>query len=716
MDFEDYGLAGLGTAGGLALGGKVVGQSLGNKWGEDAYYRSKARSLANQTDAENQYQKSLQQIENSDLHPKLKQRQLQKLQAQRQSIIGKSLQNTERDAEKSRTWDKGKGMAAGALGTGLLGGAVGLGYGISNDFKRNNKQMAKFSRKRNSIYVEFKRAYNQAVANFASPPSLLSAMPNAVKIGAGIGGGIGLLQGSGVLESDAEKKATNVGNRLGKVLTSTTVGAGLGAGAGYAANRYNNAIIAPQREMQRREAVVAAHEAANPRGVRKAVKVVKDAGRTVGEEFQNVKQEVQKIVNPNLEQREARMAEDLQRQSVMGQPSLLDRAAGKAQQDIETTKQFFGNVFRRKPTGTNNQGFNGQTINMEKSIRKSANFQDPATIQRLIQYGSTYIPQDNTGVVSLETTLRGKMQKKKLREPRVPASMGVKEINSMIESGKPTGKYFNKEIRKSANFLKRQQEAEFGIGDQINNALTSAGKYLTQPAARAVRKAATQVGGGDRLSILGNRIAAKIPFVNQMNHGAAKVAAGGHKALTGVADALETDKAARLAAIGVGGTALAGGGLLAAKLAQKKQEDESRYNKKIRKSASFGVIPTGLVSGAQKAVAGTAKRFSSTSPLINAANVGTAVGAGLGALEGSGINETEEQRRSTGLVGRAGKVLGMTGLGAGVGRGVGSAAGYGIDKYQTSQRWNARNKARAAKGMPSPTDTPTKINIQDQDE
>jgi hypothetical protein len=45
MDFEDYALAGLGTAGGLALGGKVVGQNLGKKWGEDAYYKSKVSSL-----------------------------------------------------------------------------------------------------------------------------------------------------------------------------------------------------------------------------------------------------------------------------------------------------------------------------------------------------------------------------------------------------------------------------------------------------------------------------------------------------------------------------------------------------------------------------------------------------------------------------------------------------------------------------------------------
>jgi hypothetical protein len=275
----------------------------------------------------------------------------------------------------------------------------------------------------------------------------------------------------------------------------------------------------------------------------------------------------------------------------------------------------------------------------------------------------------------------------------------------MIESGKPTGKYFNKNIRKSANFLKRQQQAEFGIGDQINSALTSAGKLITQPAAKAVRKAATKIPAGDRF--LGG-----IPIIGSRLDGGAKAAAAGtYDALQGAAKVLDSDKAAKLTAIGVGGTALAGGGLLAAKLAQKKQEDEARYNKSIRKSASFSIIPAGLVSGAQKAAAGTAKRFASNSPAINAANVGTAVGAGLGALEGSGINETEEQRRSTGLVGRAGKVLGMTGLGAGVGRGIGSAAGYGIDKYQTSQKWNARNKARAAKGMPSSTDVPRSTDI-----
>jgi hypothetical protein len=570
--------------------------------------------------------------------------------------------------------------------------------------------MSKFSRKHKSIYVEFKDSYDKAVAEF-SQSSLLSAIPNAVKVGAGVGAGLGLLQGSGILESDAEKKATNVGNRLGKVLTSTTVGAGLGAGAGYATNRYNT-LAAPAKELQRREAVVAEHEAANPRGIRKAAK-------RVGREVEAVKNKVQGVVAPNLDQREARMSEELKRQSVQPEPTpLIDQAINKGKKDIETTKEFFGGLLgkirMKKDAGG---GIPPNTVNttatteLSKTMRKSANFQDPATIQRLIQKGSTYIPQDNTGVVSLESAIKLKGQKKKkLNEPKIPASMNVKEINSMIESGKPTGKYFSKGIRKSASFLKSQQQAEFGIGDQINSALTSAGKLITQPAAKAVRKAAVQVGGGDGVSILGNRIAAKIPFVNQMNHGAAKVAAGGYKALTGAANVLDTDKAARLAAIGVGGTALAGGGLLTAKLAQKKQEDEARYSKTIRKSANF-MLATGLVNGAQKVARGAANRFGNLSPQINAANVGTAVGAGLGALEGSGINETEEQRRSTGLVGRAGKVLGMTGLGAGVGRGVGSVAGAGVNRYQANQRLQSRRKDNPD-SFKNPNTVPRSIEIE----
>jgi hypothetical protein len=669
-------------------------------------------------------------------------------------------------------------------------------------------------------------------ANFATAPSLLSAVPNAVKIGAGVGGGLGLLQGSGVLESDAEKKATNVGNRLGKVLTSTTVGAGLGAGAGYAVNRYNLSK-APERELQRREAVVAEHEAANPRGIRKAVK-------RVNKEVEAVKNKVQEVVAPNLDQREARMAEELKRQSTQPEPTpLIDQAISWERNIAAKTQEKVGGLLDRlkgKGNSTRREAGGGippntvnvnSTTDLSKMIRKSANFQDPATIQRLIQHGSTYIPQDNTGVVSLESTLRGKMQKKKLREPKVPASMGVKEINSMIESGKPVGKYFNKEIRKSAsfeispvqiaagvgglaglvgggllgrklagkpipldsdletkynnlyqqiltnperkdlqeeydrmtyelaetptakrnakrafypvagmiggrlagaglgavagamyensqysnkirksaNFLKRQQQAEFGIGDQINNALTSAGKLITQPVAKAVRKAATKIPAGDRF--LGG-----IPIIGSRLDGGAKAAAAGtYDALQGAAKVLDSDKAAKLTAIGVGGTALAGGGLLAAKLAQKKQENEARYSKSIRKSASFGIIPTGLVNGAQKVARGAANRFGNLSPQINAANVGTAVGAGLGALEGSGINETEEQRRSTGLVGRAGKVLGMTGLGAGVGRGVGSVAGAGVNRYQANQRLQSRRKDNPD-AFKNPNTVPRSIEIE----
>jgi hypothetical protein len=535
-------------------------------------------------------------------------------------------------------------------------------------------------------------------AEFAQP-SLLSAVPNAVKVGAGVGAGLGLLQGSGVLESDAEKKATNVGNRLGKVLTSTTIGTGLGAGVGYGVNRYRNS---PERQLEKLRAEVAQAKAAEaaviPNRVKREVEAVKQvfARPTESQALQEEAAELAKKAD--------------QRASQPEKPPLVNQFLDRGKEDWEKTQKAVGGLLNRL-TGKNN-------IEASKNMKNISNFQDSATIQRLIQHGSTYIPQNNTGVVRLESTLRGKMQKKKLREPKVPASMSVKEINSMIESGKPVGKYFSKTIRKSANFLKRQQQAEFSIGDQINKGLVSVGKLITQPAAKTLRKAATKAGGGNIASVTGNRIVASLPFgiADKVNYGAAKAAVGTHDALNSAARVLDTDKAAKYVAIGVGGTALAGGGLLAAKLAQKKQEDEARYSKTIRKSASFGIIPAGLVSGAQKAAAGTAKRFASTSPLINAANVGTAVGAGLGALEGSGINETEEQRRSTGLVGRAGKVLGMTGLGAVVGRGVGSAAGYGIDKYQTSQKWNARNKARAAKSMPSSTDKPTKINIQDQDE
>jgi hypothetical protein len=521
-------------------------------------------------------------------------------------------------------------------------------------------------------------------ANFAPP--LLSAVPNAVKIGAGVGGGLGLLQGAGIFESDAEKKATNVGNRLGKVLTSTTVGTGLGAGIGYGVNRYRNS---PEIELQRREAAVAQYREQNPRGIRKAANAVKREVDAVKEVMAPPTRE------QILQQQEAQIAQEAARKNVQPEkPPLVNQFLDRGKEDWEKTQKAVGGLLGRL-TGKNN-------IETSRNMKNISNFQDPATIQRLIQHGSTYIPQNNTGVVSLDSTLRGKMQKKKLREPKVPASMGVKEIGAMIESGKPTGKYFNKNIRKSANFLKRQQQAEFGIGDQINSALTSAGRLITQPAAKTLRKAATKAGGGNLASITGNRIVAGLPFgiADKLNYGTAKAAVGTHDALNSVAKVLDTDKAAKYAAIGVGGTALAGGGLLAAR-AMKKQEDEARYSKTIRKSANFVMgIPDNLIKSAGKAASGTAKRFMNVSNQINPANVGTAVGAGLGALEGAGINETEEQRRSTGLVGRAGKVLGLTAAGGAVGRGVGSAAGYGLNQ-QKLQNWKGKNKGMA-KTNPNP--------------
>lgn len=525
-------------------------------------------------------------------------------------------------------------------------------------------------------------------ANFALPPSLLSSVPNAVKIGSGVGAGLGLLQGAGVLESDAEKKATNVGNRLGKVLTSSTIGAGLGAGAGYGAHRYNlhkeGLEIAATTKRKNAQVLtdLETYEKANPRGIRKAAQTVQNIGQSVGQGLNSVKKEIQSVVAPTIPQR---LEAKEKMQNSIPKPSIGETVSNKVSQDIENTKEAWN-----KAKGFVG-GLLGKTSNNTNYTKYMANFQDPATLQRLIQYGSTYIPQPTAGVVSLDTSLKSKMQKKKIQMTR--SSMGAKEVNSMIESGKPVGKYFSKTVRKSANF------------NFINNTLVGAGKMLTQPAAKAVRKAANGSGAS-----WGTKLASMNPLGDR---DAAKATLGLSKTLHGAANYLETDKAAKLAAIGVGGTALAGGGLLAAKLAHQDNENKARYSKTVRKSASFGMIPSQLISGAQKAVAGTAKRFTNLSPQINAANVGTAVGGTLGALEGSGVNETEEQRRSTGLVGRAGKVLGMTGLGAGVGRGVGSAAGYGINQKKL-QDWRSNNKGMAKKGVD--TTKPRSINVQDENE
>lgn len=145
MDFEDYALAGLGTAGGLALGAKDIGQRIGHKWGEQGYYRSKAASLGNQSDAFVDYDREAEKIANSDLPQKLRLRELQKLKLKREQIVGKSVQNMETNAENSRGWNRGKGVVAGTLGTAAIGGALGLGYGLNNDFSNKRKTANFFS-------------------------------------------------------------------------------------------------------------------------------------------------------------------------------------------------------------------------------------------------------------------------------------------------------------------------------------------------------------------------------------------------------------------------------------------------------------------------------------------------------------------------------------------------------------------------------------------
>lgn len=203
MDFEDYALAGLGTAGGLALGAKDIGQRIGHKWGEQGYYRSKAASLGNQSDAFVDYDREAEKIANSDLPQKLQLRELQKLKSKREQIVGKSVQNMEIDAQNSRGWNRGKGVVAGTLGTAAIGGALGLGYGLSNNFSKK-VSVAKFSRKRDSTYVQFKQAYTKAVANFE-----YGAMSPEEFKGDLFGLGVGTLAGSEVGRAFATKTKAN---------------------------------------------------------------------------------------------------------------------------------------------------------------------------------------------------------------------------------------------------------------------------------------------------------------------------------------------------------------------------------------------------------------------------------------------------------------------------------------------------------------------------
>ncbi len=351
-------------------------------------------------------------------------------------------------------------------------------------------------------------------ANFALPN--LNLHPN-VNLGAKIGAGLGLASGLGIGESDRERENTGIGGRLGKIVGKTAIGGGLGAGAGYGYNKFKGISHIPQP---------------TPEKIQSA----------------RVRRANERATNQAEAQIPENMSKDLD--------TKLDGMSRWDKFKNYVTKRDIKDVGQDIRQGIRN------TTGFEKTIRKSANFQDPATIQRLIQKGSTYIPQDNTGVVSLETTLRGKMQKKKAREPRIPASMGVKEINSMIESGKPTGKYFSKSIRKSAVFQQRGlKSAEFGIGRVVSDAvnapslLVQAGRYIADPLGNTFKNKAADVRGGAVGGLL-NRALSVLPMAQGAK---AKVAKAG--ALQGVGDYLHTNEGARNTAIGTG--VVAGGGLLA---------------------------------------------------------------------------------------------------------------------------------------------------------
>jgi hypothetical protein len=356
-------------------------------------------------------------------------------------------------------------------------------------------------------------------ASFALPN--LNLHPN-VNLGAKIGAGLGLASGLGIGESDRERENTDIGGRLGKIVGKTAIGGGLGAAGGYGYNKFKDA-----KAFNNADAAVKANVA--PPTPDKSVQQARmDAQAQKWKAYENRPPQPQEV----------------------SQPSRWDKIKNYLNKDVKEVGQDIRQGIR------NTTGF-------EKTIRKSANFQDPATIQRLIQKGSTYIPQDNTGVVSLEATLRGKVQKKKLREPKVPASMGVKEINSMIESGKPTGKYFSKSVRKSAVFQQRglKSEAEFGIGRRIGDAisapslLTQAGRYIADPLGNTFKNAASNARGGVAGGLL-NRALSILP-----NAQGAKAKVAKANSLQGIGDYLHTNEGADRAAIGTG--LLAGGGLLA---------------------------------------------------------------------------------------------------------------------------------------------------------
>jgi hypothetical protein len=376
-------------------------------------------------------------------------------------------------------------------------------------------------------------------ANFALPNLNLS--PN-VNLGAKIGAGLGLASGLGIGESDRERENTDLGGRLGKIVGKTAIGGGLGAAGGYGYNKFKDA-----KAFNSADATVKANVA--PPTPDKSVQQARmDAQAQKWKAYENRPPQPQEV----------------------SQPSRWGKIKNYLNKDVKEVGQDIRQGIR------NTTGF-------EKTVRKSANFQDPATIQRLIQKGSTYIPQDNTGVVSLEATLKGKM-KKKPREPKVPASMGVKEINSMIESGKPTGKYFSKSVRKSAVFQQRDLKTAEFIRQQ--GFLEQAGRYISEPIGNSLRNAASNARGGAVGGAV-NGLLSKVPYFFQ----GAKAKSAKGAALQGVGDYLHTKEGAERAAIGTG--LLAGGGLLAAgALASRKPKvlEETQYNKTIRKAANFAYI------------------------------------------------------------------------------------------------------------------------------
>ncbi|MCA2594086.1 MAG: hypothetical protein IM526_02845 [Microcystis sp. M38BS1] len=420
------------------------------------------------------------------------------------------------------------GRAGNALKTSAIRAGIGAGIGYVG-----SKTAGHLFGDRPQPQVQATTNMNKKIrksANFALPK--LNLHPN-VNLGAKIGAGLGLASGLGIGESDRERENTDLGSRLGKIVGKTAIGGGLGAAAGYGYNKYKDA------------------------------KAFNDADAAVKA---NVAPPV-----PDKSVQQARMDAQAQKWKVYEnrppqeppQPSRWDKI-----KNYVTTKDVMKEVLPDIRQGIRN------TTGFEKTIRKSANFQDPATIQRLIQKGSTYIPQDNTGVVSLEATLKGKMQKKKLREPKVPASMGVKEINSMIESGKPTGKYFSKSVRKSAVFQQRGlKSAEFMGNPFQQTLLEQVGRKISEPVGNYFRNAASNARGGAVGGAV-NGLLSRVPYLFQ----GAKAKAAKGNALQGVGDYLHSREGAERAAIGTG--LVAGGGLLALGMAASRKPkvlEEEQY-------------------------------------------------------------------------------------------------------------------------------------------